>query len=91
MNTFEDIEAWQKARELTRVIYALSNDGPVFVRSFLCSLQRAVAVRLCLTQQPKREALKPERLKERAPSNSAFGYPRETHASLGIVATGFKT
>ena len=24
---FEDIEAWQKARELTKQIYALSNDG----------------------------------------------------------------
>jgi len=24
---FEDIEAWQKARELTKAIYALSNDG----------------------------------------------------------------
>jgi four helix bundle protein len=25
---FEDIEAWQKARELTRVIYRISQDGP---------------------------------------------------------------
>ncbi|HZP59951.1 MAG TPA: four helix bundle protein [Opitutaceae bacterium] len=25
---FEDIEAWQRAREITRRIYALSNDGP---------------------------------------------------------------
>ena len=33
INTFEDIEAWQKARELTRAIYALSNDGP-FARDF---------------------------------------------------------
>jgi len=33
MSTFEDIEAWQKARELTRAIYALSNDGP-FARDF---------------------------------------------------------
>ncbi len=24
---FEDIEAWQTARELTRMVYALSNDG----------------------------------------------------------------
>ena len=30
---FEDIEAWQKARELTRAIYALSNDGR-FARDF---------------------------------------------------------
>jgi four helix bundle protein len=33
ISTFEDIEAWQKARELTRAIYALSNDGP-FARDF---------------------------------------------------------
>ena len=25
---FEDIEAWQKARELTKAIYAVSNKGP---------------------------------------------------------------
>jgi four helix bundle protein len=30
---FEDIEAWQKARELTKQIYALSNDGQ-FARDF---------------------------------------------------------
>ena len=30
---FEDIDAWQKARELTKVIYALSNDGQ-FSRDF---------------------------------------------------------
>lgn len=30
---FEDIEAWQKARELTKQIYALSNDGK-FARDF---------------------------------------------------------
>jgi four helix bundle protein len=33
ISTFEDIEAWQKARELTRAIYILSNDGP-FARDF---------------------------------------------------------
>mgnify|MGYP000673608909 CR=1 FL=1 len=30
---FEDIEAWQKARELTKAIYTLSNDGQ-FARDF---------------------------------------------------------
>lgn len=30
---FEEIEAWQKARELTKVIYAVSNDGQ-FARDF---------------------------------------------------------
>jgi four helix bundle protein len=30
---FEDIEVWQKARELTREIYALSNEG-LFARDF---------------------------------------------------------
>ena len=30
---FEDIEAWQKARELTREIYTLSNEG-LFARDF---------------------------------------------------------
>jgi four helix bundle protein len=30
---FEDIEAWQVARELTRAIYACSNSGP-FARDF---------------------------------------------------------
>ena len=30
---FEDIEAWQKARELTKAIYSLSNDGQ-FARDF---------------------------------------------------------
>ncbi len=30
---FEDIEGWQKARELTREIYALSNEG-LFARDF---------------------------------------------------------
>lgn len=30
---FEDIEAWQKARELTQQIYAVSNDG-AFARDF---------------------------------------------------------
>ena len=33
ISTFEDLEAWQKARELTRAIYALSNDG-LFARDF---------------------------------------------------------
>ena len=33
IGSFEDIEAWQKARELSRAIYALSNDGP-FARDF---------------------------------------------------------
>lgn len=27
MTTFEDIEAWQKSRELTREVYAVSNTG----------------------------------------------------------------
>jgi four helix bundle protein len=27
INSFEDIQAWQKARELTREIYKISNDG----------------------------------------------------------------
>jgi four helix bundle protein len=31
--TFKEIEAWQKARELTRDIYAISNDG-VFAKDF---------------------------------------------------------
>lgn len=30
---FEDIEAWQKARELAREIYAFSNTGP-FAKDF---------------------------------------------------------
>lgn len=30
---FEDIDAWQKARELTKAIYVLSNDGQ-FARDF---------------------------------------------------------
>lgn len=30
---FEEIEAWQKARELTKAIYALSNDSQ-FARDF---------------------------------------------------------
>lgn len=30
---FEDSEAWQKARELTRAVYAVSNQGP-FARDF---------------------------------------------------------
>jgi len=30
---FEDIEAWQKVRELTRVIYVISNKG-TFARNF---------------------------------------------------------
>lgn len=30
---FEDIDAWQKARELTKAIYAMSNDGQ-FARDF---------------------------------------------------------
>jgi len=30
---FEDVEAWQKARDLTRQIYAVSNDG-AFSRDF---------------------------------------------------------
>lgn len=33
IENFEDIEAWQKARELTKQIYALSNDGQ-FARDF---------------------------------------------------------
>ena len=31
--TFEEIEAWQKARELTRELYTISNQGP-FSRDF---------------------------------------------------------
>lgn len=31
--TFKDIEAWQQARELTRDIYAISNNG-AFARDF---------------------------------------------------------
>jgi four helix bundle protein len=30
---FEDIEAWKKARELAKEIYAISNEGP-FARDF---------------------------------------------------------
>ncbi|MEA2084022.1 MAG: four helix bundle protein [Thermodesulfobacteriota bacterium] len=30
---FEDIEAWKKARELTKEIYVISNEGP-FARDF---------------------------------------------------------
>ena len=30
---FEDIEAWQKARELTSVVYAVTNKG-AFARDF---------------------------------------------------------
>ena len=30
---FEDIEAWQKARELTSVVYAVTNEG-AFARDF---------------------------------------------------------
>lgn len=33
LKKFEDIEAWQKARELTRVVYALSGSG-TFARGF---------------------------------------------------------
>ena len=33
LEKFEDIETWQKARELAREIYAISNEGP-FVRDF---------------------------------------------------------
>ena len=33
LQRFEDIEAWQKARELTKAIYAMSNDGQ-FARDF---------------------------------------------------------
>ncbi|MBR9987102.1 MAG: four helix bundle protein [Desulfosarcina sp.] len=33
LKKFEDIEAWQKARELTRVVYALSGSG-TFARDF---------------------------------------------------------
>ena len=41
---FEDIEAWQKARELTKTIYAVSNDGK-FARDFgLCDQIRRAAV-----------------------------------------------
>src|SRR5229473_8394597 len=31
--SFEEIEAWQKARELTREVYAVSDEGP-FARDF---------------------------------------------------------
>jgi four helix bundle protein len=31
--SFEEIEAWQKARELTREVYAISDEGP-FARDF---------------------------------------------------------
>lgn len=33
ISKFEDIEAWQLARELTKTIYAISNDG-AFARDF---------------------------------------------------------
>ena len=33
ISKFEDIEAWQLARELTKAIYAISNDG-AFARDF---------------------------------------------------------
>lgn len=33
IDKFEDIEAWQLAREMTKAIYAISNDGP-FARDF---------------------------------------------------------
>ncbi len=33
IHRFEDIEAWQKARELTVAVYAVSNEGP-FSRNF---------------------------------------------------------
>ena len=31
---FEDIEAWQKARELAKEVYAESNGNPLFSRDF---------------------------------------------------------
>jgi len=41
---FEDIEAWQKARELTRQIYMVSNSG-AFARDFgLCDQIRRASV-----------------------------------------------
>ena len=33
ISKFEDIEAWQLAREMTKAIYAISNDG-AFARDF---------------------------------------------------------
>ena len=44
LKKFEDIEAWQKARELTREVYALSGSG-TFARDFgLCDQIRRAAV-----------------------------------------------
>ncbi len=44
IKTFEEIEAWKKARELTRIVYSLSNDG-AFRRDFgLCNQIRRAAV-----------------------------------------------
>ncbi|RMD58168.1 four helix bundle protein [Candidatus Parcubacteria bacterium] len=38
MEKFEDIEAWQKTRELTREIYRISNQGS-FARNFCLRAQ----------------------------------------------------
>ena len=41
---FEDIEAWQKARELSKIIYAITHEG-TFARDFgLCDQIRRAAV-----------------------------------------------
>ena len=41
---FEDIEAWQTARDMTRFVYALTRDG-AFARDFgLCDQMRRAAV-----------------------------------------------
>lgn len=40
--TFEDLEAWQKAREVTRAVYALCRDQAIAKDYGLCSqIQRA--------------------------------------------------
>jgi hypothetical protein len=51
-----------------------------FVNTFSASCKGPWLSGLSLTQQSKSEALKPERLEEKTPSNSAFGF----------AATGFK-
>ena len=48
---FEDIEAWKKARELTREIYVLTREGPAYrdfryldqIRSASCSIMSNIA------------------------------------------------
>ncbi len=41
---FEDIEAWQKARELSRAVYAATGDGAVARDFGLCDQIRRAAV-----------------------------------------------